>query len=735
MGSPIALQELLKSGFEDFAIPSYETVAVTSIQNRAGVTKSLKAIAGVERVLTKRINLLGKELGPYGERVWELDNKDSRIRLVGTWSVEDSANGVMIGSTVVGDFLEVTFYGTGLNILAFLNATVRDFRAQIDSSAEGANILSTYSVGNSARNYSSNGLVNVTKGLSLGWHTVKIKNYSTNPNGMWIYGLEILNERSDIAILAGQAISKGNNLGLSALSASSFKDGVTGTRGARVVKYLQDGTVKSAVQEVGSSAYLSNTSHSLEEVMRRVNFREFGAIRADDFTSNATGAKAFTLEDNTTTLVASSGVYGTFNSLEGIGWSATGNFITLTFVGTGLDISYTATGLSAITITVAVDGVSVSGNPTFNNGIYTTKICSGLPYGTHTVKLTYTSGTGTLYLTDFIIYQPKKPSIPDGTVEVADYNVLADFVANTTVGLETIATGTVRKHAVKEFVCSSTGSFTINNITPTQMIGGLELLQSVAAIGGQIKVTFWGTGFDWRQIANTNTGTLQFALNGTNLTSANFPTASIASYGFTSGYNSSLGTQDQVNASTAYDAGVRCSGLPLGVYVLTVTTTTASQMRVSAVDIITPIYVSDSLDKVASVNSSVKYSPKKKRRIIRKTISSGVNTTGANPAGLIGGLEIGKTYRLVGNTSVAGTFGTSQDIGFRYSNGNTSNYVIGYSSVTSAYLSISSSIAQTLVAQSTVLFFTRVNQGTASGNASFDGYLEEILDDDIQELG
>ena len=47
MSSTIALKELFKAGFEDFAIPVYEDAPFTTIQNRAKVTRSLKAIAGV----------------------------------------------------------------------------------------------------------------------------------------------------------------------------------------------------------------------------------------------------------------------------------------------------------------------------------------------------------------------------------------------------------------------------------------------------------------------------------------------------------------------------------------------------------------------------------------------------------------------------------------------------------------------------------------------------------------
>ena len=108
MSSPIALQELFKAGFEDFVIPSYETAPFTTIQNRAQVTRSLKAIAGVERVHVKGLNRLQNEFGPNGEQVFEADNKDARVRFVGSgWYGLSDTNAARPTTISTTDYFEV----------------------------------------------------------------------------------------------------------------------------------------------------------------------------------------------------------------------------------------------------------------------------------------------------------------------------------------------------------------------------------------------------------------------------------------------------------------------------------------------------------------------------------------------------------------------------------------------------------------------------------------------------
>ena len=72
--------------------------------------------------------------------------------------------------------MEITFFGTGLNMLV-LNATnaPRSAFISIDGGAEGADINPLASSILVGRNYSPNGVIQATSGLTLGIHTARIR--------------------------------------------------------------------------------------------------------------------------------------------------------------------------------------------------------------------------------------------------------------------------------------------------------------------------------------------------------------------------------------------------------------------------------------------------------------------------------------------------------------------------------------------------------------------------------
>jgi hypothetical protein len=618
MSSPIALQELFKAGFEDFVVPSYEDAPFTTIQNRAKVTRSLKAIAGVERVMVRGINRLQNEFGPNGEQVWEADSKDSRIRFVGGWSNSSTANGssAFITSGTSGEYVEVTFYGTGLNILEF-NGTSRGFVASIDGGVEGSSILPDTSTVLNSRNYSPNVVYPVTSGLTLGWHTARIRR-STSGWSSAIYGFEILNQRTDLAVYSGAGISQGSFTGLSALSTSAFNEGVTGSKGARVVKYIEDGALKSAVQVVDATAkYLTNADHTNEEVVRRINFREFGANRADDFStlSSTTGsARAFTLDDGTTTLVSSSAAVTSINSQDVLYTPVANGFITITFVGTGLDI-LSSTGLSNVDgFQVWIDGVNQGTLLVASSSTVVSRIVSGLPYGAHTVRFLRTSAVGNSNtIIDFIIYQPKKPSIPAGAFEVADYNVMGNY-SPSTFGLETNSTGVLKKACIREMTFVGAG-WAVAALAPANDWNGFGA--TTATLDNYAEYSFWGTGFDLRFYTSTTTSSnVEMRLNGTLLTATNFPTAvfSVAAPAGVS-FTNTTGILDQsVTAGTQAGCLLSVSNLPLGRYTVRITNKASGQtMLFNSFDIHTPIHINHPSLKVGSqsLKSETKFSPEK----------------------------------------------------------------------------------------------------------------------------
>lgn len=588
-------KEWTKHGFQNFIVPEEIDAPYTTIINRAKVkSPSIKGLLGIERIQFSGINLLN-EFGSNGEQVYEPDNKDSRIRFCGGWINFSNAQGTGIYSSKINDYVEISFYGTGLNILVMGYTDSRNVRATIDNGAEGGDILFQMSDVLAGRNYAPRNLLNVASGLSLGWHTIRLRVTGIN---FTLYGIEILNEHSQLKCSEGSAFNGMSKETLSLISNTDYNAGVVGTKGARVVKYIKDGLISQAITEVPSSpSYLANTDHSNEDVVRMINFREFGANRSDDFSTltSSTSSRVFTLDDGTTTLVG----YNVHSNSDYIAiTSASGNFLTITFVGTGLDVTYTRTDLAPTAHEIYVDGISQGAIPfTITSGKITFKLCSGLPYGTHTVKINR-PGTGyDACMHDFIIYQPKKPTIPEGAVEIADYNVMANFVANPSTGLLVVDSGVLVKMPTRE--CVFSGSWSIIPMGPSYRSGYQIYSRTV---GSYIEYSFFGTGFSaWTETRVSNyAGNQQFTLNGsTNFsayTSQFISTSSGASFTAATGLLNAVGTpEDQY-------ARLIIRGLPLGFHKLRIALSSGNQLVSHALDIITPIHINHSSFKIGSLS-------------------------------------------------------------------------------------------------------------------------------------
>jgi hypothetical protein len=171
-----------------FIVPKYINAPNTVIQNRAQVLDSsnmLQTVMGVERIPFRGINLLQKEFGANGEQVYELESKDARVRFVGSISMLNNVDGFTVNLLNTSSFIEVSFYGTGINLGMYLSASAWDLRISVDGGAEGSNI---YTYGSSAsgilngRNYSANNVVNAVSGLSP-----KPIHISNNPSRTSLY--------------------------------------------------------------------------------------------------------------------------------------------------------------------------------------------------------------------------------------------------------------------------------------------------------------------------------------------------------------------------------------------------------------------------------------------------------------------------------------------------------------------------------------------------------------------
>lgn len=577
------------------------SVPNTTIVNRAKVpdmSQDLDARMAVGRISIQNIYQLRDEVGSSGEQVYAASNdRYGRLRFVGVWQNNADATGVgILAPNFQPDYAEIVFYGTGLNLLTqFAAGTNRDLRATVDGGAEGANFwpANQSSIINN-RFTSTNQVLPVVSGLTLGMHTVKITNRQAATN-FPLYGFEILNQSSNITVNPGSQFVQGSSRTLATQQSfafnTTFETGTLGTRGGRVMIYHKsDGTIAKAVTPTDASQLnLNSASHANEEIVRKYAFREFGANRADDFSTltTTTSNRAFTLDDGTVTLIGNQ-VDVQSGSPEGMRLPTNGTtYVDFTFVGTGLDLLML--GGTNGDYSASVDGTSV-GNlvfPTSGGTIaQTVKIVSGLPYGSHTVKVSRIAAAGgSANFNAALVYQPKTPTVPNGAKAISAYNIMATFAANSTAGQDTIATGTLRKTATREFNYSGTWSATI----AVTDIGGWDLASSTT--GDYVQYTFFGTGFEYRFTNSATASTWQFTVdNSTNLTTLS-GTPVTSSYGAgVSSFTASTGTLVTTTTVTTGN-GIRLSGLTLGLHTVRFTKTASTgALNTTAFDIIVPIH-------------------------------------------------------------------------------------------------------------------------------------------------
>ena len=544
-------QDAINNGLQDFVLPSSlvataaagtpatgyfysPIVGRSAIEN---ISNNLRASLGVERIHTRIGYEVFSESGPLSERVWAMPD-EKRIRFIGEWTFAyDSAREYRAkagsASSAAPCYIEVLFYGTGLNLLISADSYSRaGITCSIDQGVYGSDLftyISAQPMTSTGKNYAANQILNISSGLTLGIHSVIIKLSSPQE----IYGLEILNQQtSNIVVNSGTAFINGLKV-LSTGGTLSYKAGVTGTKGGRQLVYLNsDGTLGSSFRAVDTNTkYLTNANHDNEEIVKTYLPREFGSPNSiaslTDFTYNGVtaAAQAYTLSDGLTTLNTSSSSVSSPSTgfPEGISISSLSNWIEFTFVGTGIDlVNFTGNGTANADVhTIQIDDslVTIGNLPQSSNPICT-KIASGLPYGTHVLKITRstamasqsvtttnasttvtTASTATIcvgasitgtgipagakvssitnattfvisaaataagtvtatfnapcYISAFKVYQPKKPPLSNDVMELADYNVLADYVPNATANEVNISSGVIRKTSIREAIYHS----------------------------------------------------------------------------------------------------------------------------------------------------------------------------------------------------------------------------------------------------------------------------------------
>jgi hypothetical protein len=371
--------------------------------------------------------------------------------------------------------------------------------------------------------------------LSLGWHTVKLQLTTNSGNSPFYFGFEILNEQASglIQLPPGSQLYKGKRLTKSTLTTtaynSDFETGTLGTKGGKVLIYQKsDGSVAKALTPTDASALFgTSTNHANEELSNRLSFRMFGAGRTDDIATigPASSNRVFTLDDGSTSLCGTN-IFNNLNvaGFEGLSFTGNGDYATLTFFGTGLDIKAMLQSAANPDIAVVIDGVAVHTITNSHFGSagapYTIKIASGLSCGFHTARFVRgASAAANIIIQEFLTYEAETPALPTGAVALGAYNILGDFSVtnvsgNTVTDNADMYGGVVVKSMTREMNYVGTGwtlpALGANNAS---LPGGFYA--NTATNSDYVEHTFWGTGIAIHLIDSAGgTSTFTAAIDG-----------------------------------------------------------------------------------------------------------------------------------------------------------------------------------------------------------------------------
>jgi len=555
-------------------------------------SKTLKPAMGVERIEFSAIELSTKEKFNDGTSVYKMIKDDPRVRFFGEVDGTNTFGGSKTGFTITflstaNEGFEVTYFGTGINLMIQQAANDGRYMEVVADGVVQPNIVVGSSTILNVRNTKVRSIYNAVKGQTLGIHTVKFK---IGPSGsLPINGIEILNESTQIQIPQGEIFAAGNKYANDTLVTTDYNadfdnSPVLNGRGGRVSIYMTpQGEIKKAIQQTDNTQLnLSLVDHSNEEVISRINWREFGLNRADDFSTltSSNSDRAFTLDDGATTLIGDDVRTG---STMGVRPSLTGDKLTFTFIGTGLDFYCEHSVTSNTAHEVIIDGVSV-GNLVQIDSTKTEKIVSGLPYGSHTVQISKIDASSNIDIEYFIVYGPKKPTIPDNAQEISEYFLMADYDGTTATGTAVAdqlqrPKGVLQKCSEKELVYSGTW-IQSGGVQPDNPSG---FFINTSTLNDFYEYTFTGTGIVIHH-AGTVSGTYSFEVQIDGATNDAGVARSNVSNDGSGNYSTTVATS---NAPVRLEF----TGLTMGAHTIKVTLKTAARnMGMGALYIITPIH-------------------------------------------------------------------------------------------------------------------------------------------------
>ena len=254
----------------------------------------------------------------------------------------------------------------------------------------------------------------------------------------------------------------------------------------------------------------------LSEVAKTFHWREFGNGAANGGTGGTYADAsmlygvddiAYVMDDGLTSMSGDDVESSALSDLHG---DADGDGVYITFIGTGITIENTVTSAGIDTI------------------------AQNLFYGTHILKyyrdsgsapevvldgVTITTSTGTYgEISELTFHQPKMPPIPEGACIIADYMLMADFVAqSTTVTEGQISKGVRVNSASRDHFYDGTSTFEASNLLTG---GGASSFQGVYGLRSGVSQTaqlpFFGTRF-LMNMEGSNVAH-ELTINGTSVT-------------------------------------------------------------------------------------------------------------------------------------------------------------------------------------------------------------------------
>ena len=579
------------AGFTNFVdVPSI-AAPNTTILNRAPISdlaNDLSTHFGISRFPFEGVSRVDEESTPEDQSVYKLTNDPHNlVRCAGSISISTTDDGTYLSLLEEDDFLEVVFYGTGLDLMMSLdNITASDLRVSVDGGGEGGNIIPTFTSTSDWINrfYESNVLISVVTGLSVGMHTVRIRKNTSFPSQFRMYGYQSYLDSSNIYVNPGttfryNSLTEVETAAQSVLSYDSgFTSGTLGTKGGSVVVYQNsNGSIGRTANPVDATAkVLLFTDHSNETISSTYHFREFGAGRADDFQSIGTVAsqtKGFTISDSETSLFTNDSQVNEYTdtTVETLSLdTAVGARIGITFVGSGIDLIRTDEAFGTLDdFDIILDGVTITslvGASTVNNVKY--KIASGLPYGTHklVIQSTASSSLQGFGIQKILVYEPAKGSIPSDSFELSSYNILADYSSLTVPENENdVRTGIVYKNPTREFLfINDTSSWIVTTLTTERLM--FNTITNNGSNSQMFSYRFFGDSLDYRFTAGSSNANILVQLDGLTLNNVNFPSLakSVSTTAVGIDYDLTTGIIDSSNATEAVSQSIGLTGFGLG---------------------------------------------------------------------------------------------------------------------------------------------------------------------------